>query len=53
MAMGPLGALSRVAGGEFGSALTFAMGRDASAPGQLPIADLRVALDALRRASAR
>jgi 3-dehydroquinate dehydratase-1 len=53
MAMGPLGAVSRVGGGEFGSALTFAMGRNASAPGQLPMADLRAALDALRRASAR
>lgn len=53
MAMGPLGAVSRVAGGEFGSALTFAMGQNASAPGQLPMADLRAALEALRRASAR
>jgi 3-dehydroquinate dehydratase-1 len=53
MAMGPLGAVSRVGGGEFGSALTFAMGQNASAPGQLPIADLRAALDALRRASRR
>jgi 3-dehydroquinate dehydratase-1 len=53
MAMGPLGAVSRVGGGEFGSALTFAMGQNASAPGQLPMADLRAALDALRRASAR
>lgn len=53
MAMGPLGAVSRVGGGEFGSALTFAMGQNASAPGQLPIADLRAALGALRRASAR
>ena len=53
MAMGALGAVSRVAGGEFGSALTFAVGQAASAPGQLPIEDLRAALAALRRASAR
>lgn len=50
MAMGPLGAVSRVAGGVFGSALTFAVGQHASAPGQLPIDDLRAALGALQRA---
>ncbi|HEY1228956.1 MAG TPA: type I 3-dehydroquinate dehydratase [Ramlibacter sp.] len=50
MAMGPLGAVSRVGGGAFGSALTFAVGQQASAPGQLPIDDLRAALAALQRA---
>ena len=50
MAMGPLGAVSRVGGGAFGSALTFAVGQQASAPGQLPIDDLRAALGALQRA---
>lgn len=50
MAMGPLGAVSRVGGGVFGSALTFAVGQQASAPGQLPIDDLRAALAALQRA---
>lgn len=50
MAMGPLGAVSRVGGGAFGSALTFAVGQQASAPGQLPIDDLRAALSALQRA---
>jgi 3-dehydroquinate dehydratase I len=53
MAMGPLGAVSRLGGGAFGSALTFGMGQSASAPGQLPVADLRACLDALRRASGR
>jgi 3-dehydroquinate dehydratase I len=47
MAMGALGAVSRVCGGEFGSALTFAAGRAASAPGQLPLGPLRVALAVL------
>lgn len=50
MAMGALGAVTRLCGGAFGSALTFGMGQGASAPGQLPIADLRAGLQILRRA---
>lgn len=53
MAMGALGAVSRVCGGEFGSALTFAAGRAASAPGQLPLGPLRAALAVLRGAGVR
>jgi len=53
MAMGPLGAPSRIVGGQFGSALTFAAGQVASAPGQLPLGELRTALDVLGRVSAR
>lgn len=49
MAMGPLGAITRLGGGVFGSALSFGMGQGASAPGQLPIADLRAGLEILRR----
>ncbi|HLX24385.1 MAG TPA: type I 3-dehydroquinate dehydratase [Usitatibacter sp.] len=41
MSMGPMGAITRIVGGLFGSTLTFAVGEGASAPGQLPIADLR------------
>lgn len=41
MSMGVMGAVSRVAGGRFGSDLTFAVGSVASAPGQMPIAVLR------------
>jgi 3-dehydroquinate dehydratase-1 len=52
MAMGALGAVSRVCGGEFGSALTFAVGAAASAPGQMPIEDVQAALAVLRRATA-
>ena len=52
MAMGPLGAVSRLCGGVFGSALTFAMGAAASAPGQMPIEDVRAGLAVLRRAEA-
>jgi 3-dehydroquinate dehydratase I len=51
MSMGALGAVTRLAGGEFGSALTFAVGQAASAPGQLPIEELRRALALLRRGS--
>jgi 3-dehydroquinate dehydratase-1 len=51
MAMGPLGAVSRLCGGVFGSALTFAVGAAASAPGQMPIEDVRAGLAILRRAA--
>lgn len=51
MAMGALGAVTRLCGGQFGSALTFAVGQAASAPGQLPIDDLRTGLAVLRKAS--
>jgi len=51
MSMGSLGAVSRVVGGLFGSSLTFAVGQGRSAPGQLPIADLRAALRLLERVS--
>ncbi len=44
MSMGGYGAISRLVGGVFGSSLSFAVGRNASAPGQVPIEDLRTAL---------
>jgi len=48
IAMGEVGAVTRLAGGVFGSALTFATaGSAASAPGQLPAAEVRAALAAL------
>lgn len=53
MAMGALGAVTRVAGAAFGSALTFGMGQGASAPGQLPIQDLRAGLEILQRAGGK
>jgi 3-dehydroquinate dehydratase-1 len=49
MAMGPLGAVTRAAGWLFGSALTFAVGASSSAPGQMPIEDVRAVIAALRR----
>lgn len=51
MAMGPLGALSRIAGFMFGSALTFGVGAGSSAPGQLAIDELRTAVAILHRAT--
>lgn len=44
MAMGKIGMASRIAGGLFGSDLSFAAGSAASAPGQMPAADLRQCL---------
>ena len=51
MAMGGLGAVTRLCGGGFGSALTFAVGATASAPGQIPIEEVRAALAVLQRAT--
>jgi 3-dehydroquinate dehydratase I len=50
MAMGPLGSVTRMVGGVFGSSLSFAVGEAASAPGQIPIADLGVVFDIIKRA---
>ncbi len=47
VAMGTEGKISRVAGGLFGSDITFAVGTDSSAPGQLSIAELRQAMDVI------
>lgn len=44
MSMGGYGALTRMFGGVFGSSVTFAVGQSASAPGQVPIEDLKTVL---------
>jgi 3-dehydroquinate dehydratase I len=49
MSLGPLGSVSRMVGGLFGSWLSFAVGESASAPGQIPIGDLVTIHDILRR----
>jgi 3-dehydroquinate dehydratase-1 len=49
MSVGPLGAVTRMVGGLFGSCLSYAVGETASAPGQIPIGDLVTVLDILRR----
>jgi 3-dehydroquinate dehydratase-1 len=50
MSMGPFGSLTRMFGWVFGSALSFAVGKAASAPGQLPVEDLNAAVEILKRA---
>ena len=50
MSMGPLGALTRMCGWAFGSALTFAVGANSSAPGQMPVEDVRAGVALLQRA---
>lgn len=47
MSMGKLGMVSRVAGEIFGSCVTFGAGKNASAPGQLPAAQLQTILETL------
>ena len=49
MSMGPYGSLSRMVGFVYGSALTWAVGKSSSAPGQVPIEDLRAVLATIRR----
>lgn len=49
MSTGPLGSVSRMLGGLFGSVLSFAVGESSSAPGQIPIGDLVAIFDVIRR----
>jgi len=49
IAVGPLGSVTRMVGGLFGSWLSFAVGEAASAPGQIPIGDLVTVFDIIRR----
>ncbi len=49
MSMGPLGAITRMVGGVFGSSLSFAVGASSSAPGQVPIEDLNTVLAILQK----
>jgi 3-dehydroquinate dehydratase-1 len=51
MSMGAYGSVSRMVGAVFGSALTFAVGKSSSAPGQIPIEELRTVLATVRRAT--
>jgi 3-dehydroquinate dehydratase-1 len=49
MSMGRLGSITRVAGFLYGSDMAFAVGKEASAPGQIPIADARRMTELLLR----
>jgi 3-dehydroquinate dehydratase-1 len=53
MSMGPLGAITRMVGGVFGSSLSFAVGAASSVPGQLPIEDLNAVQGILQKAMRR
>ena len=50
MSMGGIGAVTRLCGWLYGSVMTFAVGKSSSAPGQIPIEDLRAALQTMQRA---
>lgn len=45
MSMGSIGCLSRVIGWIYGSVITFAVGQQSSAPGQIPIEELRKTIE--------
>ena len=49
VSMGPHGAISRMVGFAFGSALTFGVATASSAPGQMPIGELRTAIEVARK----
>lgn len=51
MSMGPLGAVTRLCGWTFGSAMTFAVTGGSSAPGQMAIEEVRAGVAMLRKAS--
>ncbi len=50
MSMGSLGAVTRLCGWLFGSAVTFAVGEQSSAPGQIPLEDVQTVVAILQRA---
>ena len=52
MSMGGYGALTRLVGGLFGSAMSFAVGAAASAPGQVAIEDMNAVLAILQKSLA-
>ncbi|MEE1314391.1 MAG: type I 3-dehydroquinate dehydratase [Faecalimonas sp.] len=49
MAMSDLGVITRVAGESFGSVMSFGAAKNASAPGQLPVEELRQVLETLKK----
>lgn len=51
MSMGDLGKISRIIGWVYGSVLTFGVGIASSAPGQVPIAELREAIQSVQEVS--
>lgn len=51
MSMGGSGVISRLSGELFGSAFTFGAGKTVSAPGQIPVTELRTVLEILHKRS--
>lgn len=49
MSMSGKGLISRIAAGIFGSAITFGAGKEASAPGQIAVSELKTALEILHK----
>ncbi|MBM7645848.1 3-dehydroquinate dehydratase-1 [Scopulibacillus daqui] len=49
ISMGGYGTLTRMFGGVFGSCVTFAVGENSSAPGQIPIEDLKTVLNIVQK----
>ena len=50
MSMGGLGVMTRLCGWMYGSVMVFAVGKGSSAPGQIPIEELRAALKTMQHA---
>lgn len=50
MSMGGLGTVTRMFGGIFGSTVSFAVGQESSAPGQVPIEDLNAVFHIINKA---
>ncbi len=51
ISMGAYGVPTRLIGGVFGSAVTFAVGHDSSAPGQIPIEELKLVLNVVQKST--
>ncbi|WP_017414691.1 type I 3-dehydroquinate dehydratase [Clostridium tunisiense] len=49
MAMGNMGLISRISGEIFGSDITFGSGKEMSAPGQVPVEELRKIIDTIHQ----
>ncbi|MFC0558811.1 type I 3-dehydroquinate dehydratase [Halalkalibacter alkalisediminis] len=51
ISMGKYGAITRMFGFVFGSTITFGMGQNSSAPGQIPVDELRTVIDIIKKST--
>ncbi|WP_227935624.1 type I 3-dehydroquinate dehydratase [Alkalihalobacillus deserti] len=51
ISMGKYGAITRMFGFVFGSTITFGMGQNSSAPGQIPVEELRSVIEIIKKSS--